>query len=351
MSVAASAPPDKGRGGSSGVSPKAAGSLANTLSSFNFGTVPDSLPEPLLTSILSHPSNLLVQPLVTLTMYIPTSCVGGIIGRRGQNIAQLQKVASTPSAPPVRVSIVSPSDPAETIPFTHSPLDWTTSPEWTPVVVRADLGGTLQAAHILAANVPLLDHIVLDVPLSRHKHAAIVGKRGLVLAQLSANHQVRIMVPNKEVRQDIIQLEGDIGPVTHCLADLLSIAHNKEDTTRAAVPSNLNTTTRLTLATLPTQAQWKQWTRKTDCQLHQKKKVGDVWEITVAGPSMEHVATAVQMLQNPQDGNEETPSPRRQNNRWNKKKGATKRPSSNNNNNRASNKNTADGNGSSNSRG
>eukprot|EP00980_Cylindrotheca_fusiformis_P030583 scaffold25074_cov157-Cylindrotheca_fusiformis.AAC.1 len=121
---------------------------------------------------------------VTMTLYIPTSSVGAIIGRRGSNIANIQRQAqnlsSATNSSNVRVSIVghkhqhqqqqesatlsneekssamnedaagsapssepgasggSSSSSSTVVPFTYTELDWS-DPDWTPVVVKADV--------------------------------------------------------------------------------------------------------------------------------------------------------------------------------------------------------------------
>merc|ERR1712151_1194341 len=94
------------------------------------------------------------------------------------------------------------------IPYTYSELDWS-SPHWTPVVIRADPVAALSAGKLLEDKVEQLDQVVMDVPLNRIKHSSLIGKRGLILAKLSADTNVRIMVPSRDLRHDIIQLEAD----------------------------------------------------------------------------------------------------------------------------------------------
>jgi len=108
-------------------------------------------------------------------------------------------------------------------------LDWS-SPHWTPVVIRADPCAALSAAQRLEDIVGELDEVVLDLPLSRSKHASLIGKRGLVLANLSADTQVRIMVPRRELRHDVVQLEGQLQNVQQCLEKVLQLASNTSGT-------------------------------------------------------------------------------------------------------------------------
>lgn len=221
--------------------------------------------DPLLLSIASKQVTL-VQQLITVTCYIPSSSVGAVIGRRGATIAQIQRQAQQvgTSNGPVRLSIVghqneiaaagaaaigdqvspdgsleqsqqSPTQVQQTqkpttptplqssVPYTYSELDWS-SQLWTPVVIRADPCAALMAAQLLRDKVGQMDDIVMDVPLGRAKHAAVVGRRGYVLANLSADTNVRIMVPRRELRHDVIQLEGDLDKVKQCLERVLVIA-------------------------------------------------------------------------------------------------------------------------------
>lgn len=149
-------------------------------------------------------------------------------------------------------------------------------PLWTPVLIRGDPCGVLAAAKLL---VPLLhptpnpsqldpsydpasdmDDVVLEVPIPRARHAAIIGKKGLTIANLSADFNVRIMVPHRnpqlQLQQQqqqgtedesnggiesgtneylgnlpahqptsihIVQLEGQLENVEKCLASLFQV--------------------------------------------------------------------------------------------------------------------------------
>jgi len=80
----------------------------------------------------------LMQPTLTLTMYIPTASVGAVIGRRGQTIAGLQKLASQAATTkqPVRVSVIG-KDSTDSFPYTYSELDFS-EPNWTPGTVSTE---------------------------------------------------------------------------------------------------------------------------------------------------------------------------------------------------------------------
>lgn len=153
---------------------------------------------------ISSKTAALSKPQITLKCYIPTNCVGAVIGHRGSTIAQIQRYAQQVGSGPVRVSIVGheneEGESSSSVPYTYSELDWS-SPDWTPVVIRADPCAALAAAQRLEDMVDEFDEVVMDVPISRNRHAALVGKRGLVLANLSADTNVRIMVPRSRRRK------------------------------------------------------------------------------------------------------------------------------------------------------
>lgn len=160
-----------------------------------------------------------------LTCYIPPSRVGAVIGRKGSTILQIQKEASKKGWGPVRLSVLS------------------NLLESTPVLIRGDPCGAFLAAKLL---IPLLrdaissategldsclemDDVVLDVPIHRSKHSLIIGKRGSTISHLSAENNVRIMVPHRSVDKssvaniNIIQLEGELGNVEKCLVNMLQL--------------------------------------------------------------------------------------------------------------------------------
>lgn len=254
-----------------------------------------SADDELLASITAKQSALL-QPTITLTLYIPTSSVGAVIGRRGQTIAQLQKFAAQAGSThqPVRVSVVGQQPDANdnTMPYTYSDLDFS-DPNWTPVVIRADPKAAFTAAQKLLELAPLIDEAVVDIPLSRTKHSAIVGKRGMTLASLSADTSVRIMVPNKELRHDVIQLEGDLPNIKQCLDRILSVAIK-------ATKVTTNKQEDLLVTQLPSQTKLRNVSRKTDTSI-KKKKVEEGWQLTIAGTSTDSIQAAIAMLQSKRD--------------------------------------------------
>jgi len=174
---------------------------------------------------------------------------------------------------------------------------------WTPVIIRGDPCGAIAAAKLL---LPLLtpaivhvddndsneadyaadmDDVVLDVPIHRARHAAIIGKKGLTIAALSADHNVRIMVPhrNQSIHDNsnsiaaspsninIVQLEGQLDNVERCLASMLKVVcgtHSTNNTINDLVTTDvadvkqegtnnmkkINSSTRLEPVTLPEKA-------------------------------------------------------------------------------------------------
>ena len=247
--------------------------------------------EKLLQSIQQNTAALL-QPQITITLYIPAASVGAVIGRKGQNVANLQKLAAThaTTGQAVRVSIVAPHDPPEAVPYTYTPLDFA-STSWNPVVIRADPSAALAAAQHLALSLPTIDAVILDVPLSRHKHAAIVGKKGSVLATLSAETNVRIMVPSKDLKHDMVQLEGDWNNVVLCLSKLLALVVASNNT-----PTQAHIET-LTLSVLPSQSKLRNVSRKTECSIKKKKTQDHTWQLTVSGATPQAVQAALASLQ------------------------------------------------------
>mmetsp|Transcript_10806 Transcript_10806/g.15241 ORF Transcript_10806/g.15241 Transcript_10806/m.15241 type:complete len:771 (-) Transcript_10806:530-2842(-) len=208
----------------------------------------------LRTLAIAHP-----QQQVTLTCYIPPSRVGAVIGRRGATIVHIQREAAKRSKGhngQVRVNVVSGNPNTSTSGNVtgnnhnidkerESSTDANQSQSqdqiqkgkgqlpnpapWIPVVIRADPVGAFAAARLL---LPLLsvghpddsehnklhhqsntsangtsntsekyssemDDVVLDIPIHRSRHSAIIGRKGLTIANLSADHNVRIMVPHR----------------------------------------------------------------------------------------------------------------------------------------------------------
>jgi predicted RNA-binding protein YlqC (UPF0109 family) len=256
---------------------------------------------------------------MTVTIYIPTVCVGAVIGKKGATIAKIQKwaqqlagihsdqvrisvvhhpqslaaggagagagafagdqqpfspiargglalaeevgavagVAASPSTPinpsnpgsatgsaTGSTGFSSPGNPA-VIPFTYTELDFTDT-NWTPVVIRAPtMAGLVVSATILDICLEyVLDRTqiqyIFDLPISsqnqqttsgngasssvvNNAHATIIGKRGQTIMTLSANSNCRIMVPPKQLKHDIVQLEGPLKECTSCLEAISSL--------------------------------------------------------------------------------------------------------------------------------
>jgi len=196
---------------------------------------PQSISEKLAllrTPSISHP-----KQHVTLTCYIPPSKVGAVIGRGGRSILSIQQKASRKNSghqSPVRMSVIggglgvvgevsqgqnqvlnqtseSTTDNNKTSDTTdettsadpYSHLNIISDPFWTPVIIRGDPCGVFAAASLLFGIVEEeMDDVVLDIPILRSKHSAIIGKRGHTIAALSADSNVRIMVPSLAKQQE-----------------------------------------------------------------------------------------------------------------------------------------------------
>jgi predicted RNA-binding protein YlqC (UPF0109 family) len=157
------------------------------------------------------------------------------------------------------------------IPFTYTELDFT-DPNWTPVVVRAPtMAGMAVSATILDICVEyVLDRtqiqFIFDLPISsqnqqpasattttnssviNNAHATIIGKRGQTIMTLSANSNCRIMVPPKQLKQDIVQLEGPLKECTCCLEAIANLLSFSSTELSSNTPSK---TTKSTVATVP----------------------------------------------------------------------------------------------------
>jgi hypothetical protein len=208
---------------------------------------------------------------MTVTIYIPTVCVGALIGRKGQTIGQMQKQAQQlagSQSDQVKISIVhhpgnaaehgtsppsapaaAPNTPTAGTPFgaamtTYTELDFS-DPAWTPVVIHAH---SMACLYICAAILDICIEwvtdrtqiqYIFDLPISsgsigggsgspsvssviNNAHATIIGKRGQTLMALSANTGCRIMVPPKQLHHNVVQLEG---PLQECTSCLEAIAH------------------------------------------------------------------------------------------------------------------------------
>eukprot|EP00574_Skeletonema_japonicum_P005446 CAMPEP_0201722956 /NCGR_PEP_ID=MMETSP0593-20130828/7154_1 /ASSEMBLY_ACC=CAM_ASM_000672 /TAXON_ID=267983 /ORGANISM="Skeletonema japonicum, Strain CCMP2506" /LENGTH=485 /DNA_ID=CAMNT_0048213979 /DNA_START=120 /DNA_END=1577 /DNA_ORIENTATION=+ len=170
-----------------------------------------------------------------LTIYVPPSAVGAIIGRGGRTILSIQQEAKRRSLGHdmgVRIHVVggtsnnnnssaAPSSGMATWNYNEyqqqqqqqqqSASQQNESDDvddWVPVTIRGDPIGCLEACRLI---IPLVDRpqdptyltIVLDVPIHRAKHNLLVGKRGIVLAFLSASYETRIMIPPNELMSNV----------------------------------------------------------------------------------------------------------------------------------------------------
>ena len=182
---------------------------------------------------ISHP---LQQCQVTI--YVPPNTVGAVIGRGGKTILNVQKEASNRSlghAGAVRINVLggnnSPSNAAAeeevfSAPQAAQGATWNyheyhssvqrgeedaalktdeEDDEYVPVIIRGDPVGCFAAVRqimVLVYNRHDSD-VVFEVPIHRSKHNLLVGKRGLILAALSAEYEVRIMIPPNDLMENV----------------------------------------------------------------------------------------------------------------------------------------------------
>ena len=241
------------------------------------------------------------------------------------------------------------------VPYTYSDLDWS-DPLWTPVVIRAEPIAALAAAtriQELVGGPDNLDDVIADLPLHRNRHATLIGKRGVVLMNVSADTNVRIMVPRRELRHDMIQLEGDLSRVKKCLERVVSIVtnnndssspsdntgggnpnskhgnkdssvgsknpksprnkesnHHSRDRSDSADTSKNNKnddgtssgnsqsfSTSLVVTQIPSQTKLRTIGRKTETNIKKRKLDEERWQLTITGGSEGNVTSAVGILQ------------------------------------------------------
>lgn len=159
--------------------------------------------------------------------------MGTIIGRQGRTIISLQKEASKSSLiHHVKVNVIEHNSNND------SSANDGTSSDWSRVLIRSDACGVFAAAKgvmKIMGDYEVVDpDVVLEVPLSRYKHGAVVGKKGCVIAGLSANHNVRIYVPPNSKHDPEgtasnanVQLEGELDNVEKCLVEMLAIVSGR----------------------------------------------------------------------------------------------------------------------------
>jgi hypothetical protein len=109
------------------------------------------------------------------------------------------------------------------------------------------------------------------------------------------------MVPNKDLKHDVIQLEGEIENVKLCLDKILQVALKAR--------GNIEVTQTLTVPQAPSQQKIRSVSRKTDT-IVKKKKFEDSWQLVVSGSTQEQVRSAVALLQKPEEAGGDA-SPRR----------------------------------------
>lgn len=89
---------------------------------------------------------------------------------------------------------------------------------------------------ISQSDVPHFHLLHPEIPVHRSKHSAIIGKKGANIMKLTADHNVRIMVPPpsrdtvETGYQNIVQLEGNLFAVENCLADIMQILSSQPTT-------------------------------------------------------------------------------------------------------------------------
>jgi hypothetical protein len=175
-----------------------------------------------------------------ITVFVPPNTVGAIIGRGGGKILSVQKEAMRKSlghTGTVKISVLggnnSPShtseEEGEFFP-SASNTQGTTGATWNyhefhsmqkeneenfqtdneeddevPVIIRGDPIGCFAAVRQI---LPLVYYrhdpdVVFEVPIHRLKHNLLVGKGGLILAALSAEYEVRIMIPPNDLMENV----------------------------------------------------------------------------------------------------------------------------------------------------
>lgn len=174
-----------------------------------------------------------------ITIYVPPNAVGAVIGRGGKTILNVQKEAlkrSLGHTGAVRISVLggnnSPSNAAaEEGEFFSAPqaaqgATWNyheyhssvqkeeedaamktdeEDDEFVPVIIRGDPVGCFAAVRQITTLVYNRHDpdVVFEVPIHRSKHNLLVGKGGLILAALSAENEVRIMIPPNDLMENV----------------------------------------------------------------------------------------------------------------------------------------------------
>jgi len=132
-------------------------------------------------------------------VYIPSDDVGAVIGKGGSTVVNLQKVACARAVQAEQ--LIDPRSNNETLPRLTIPTSYTphnAPPLWSCVIIRGTVLSVLHAGILLLGIVSDSDQCVCSVPLTRSRHATIIGSRGTTIRKLSADNAVRILVPNKD---------------------------------------------------------------------------------------------------------------------------------------------------------
>jgi len=153
--------------------------------------------------------------------------------------------------------------------------------------------------------VPLLetdmDDLVLDIPIHKSRHSAIIGRKGLTIAALSADHNVRVMVPKSNThappvsvvqgesnndaspttdaqldpvelakqrrRENIIQLEGQLDNVEKCVCKVLNIVSPDQTEKEVTFPA----LDQQPIQNMPSTVKLNQIAKKTNTNIQRKR--------------------------------------------------------------------------------
>ena len=205
-------------------------------------------------------------------MFIPSDDVGAVIGKRGSTVLNIAKVAQARAYNIDKDSTIKKEMPKITIPIMSTSSFSSNSSSssnsnsnsnkdsdeyinsggpsslWSEVQICGDVTSVIEAGNLLLTLVTDSDQVVASIPLTRSRHATIIGSRGGTIRKLSADNAVRIMVPNKgdgksdgkgdgngQERSDQptfnkrevapVLLEGEFVDMVKCLHEILSMIH------------------------------------------------------------------------------------------------------------------------------
>jgi len=143
---------------------------------------------------------------LTLSLWVPFEQVGLIIGKKGAMVNHIQRDSRT------QITVPPQSKPSA----------------WAPITVKGSGLGAFAAYQMLKALVEELDECVMDFPFPRSRLSAIIGTGGGTIRRLSADHAVRILVPNREAAgRGHVELEGEVDDVFRCLREIMVVAFGK----------------------------------------------------------------------------------------------------------------------------